>query len=508
MHKLLKKNKFMFIVATLILILIALQNWLGFISFDDYGYATLTYNGDGVGHPYPHMGNVGTSYGIIQILKFLKWHYLNWGGRVVGFFVLIVLLKFNPIVIKIFQTVLMFVYFLLCSKVCDFGKEINRVYNLVFAVAFFWLASLVIFAQGTMWYSAAVCYLWTSILIAFIMMRLFNDKKEYGRFKYLMPLVFFIGGWTHELVGLMFCVSVFVYIFFDTIFNKKMKIFNIICFIASLLGYTILIISPGSRNRMNDVSAISFYKLKFISRIVLRLKEEINIIFTPHLLPVCILIFLCLFYLSIYIIKIKDKKFERINKALPTVVIALTAFYIEIYYKPVVSLKIRAIFLIITAFVALYILIYHTLKTKNAAIIALAVGNVAAFLGALAAPYGGERTLLPFYIFVPLMFFYILKIQNMKINSLVLTVVVVVAFSNYLYIFRGYAKNFSTRNENSIVLKEDSKDIKKGEKINKIVLKKYDTSFSESEPWGLHSFQFLWMRNYYNIPQKVKIIYK
>ncbi|URZ03856.1 hypothetical protein CLAUR_039220 [Clostridium felsineum] len=134
------------------------------------------------------------------------------------------------------------------------------------------------------------------------------------------------------------------------------------------------------------------------------------------------------------------------------------------------------------------------------------MGNVAAFLGALAAPYGGERTLLPFYIFVPLMFFYILKIQNMKINSLVLTVVV--AFSNYLYIFRGYAKNFSTRNENSIVLKEDSKDIKKGEKINKIVLKKYDTSFSESEPWGLHSFQFLWMRNYYNIPQKVKIIYK
>ena len=42
-----------------------------FLYSDDYGYASLSY-----GH---YMGTNGLRYGLSDILKYLKWHYMNWG---------------------------------------------------------------------------------------------------------------------------------------------------------------------------------------------------------------------------------------------------------------------------------------------------------------------------------------------------------------------------------------------------------------------------------------------
>ena len=65
---------------TLVLIYVVIQHAFVWMYFDDYGYASITYLGD------QFNATGGTDFSFLDILGFLKYHYLHWGGRIVGFF--------------------------------------------------------------------------------------------------------------------------------------------------------------------------------------------------------------------------------------------------------------------------------------------------------------------------------------------------------------------------------------------------------------------------------------
>ena len=66
------------VIFTLFFLLVLLQHQFMWLHHDDYAYASLS---------YVDIGNVGNQYGISEIFQFLITHYMNWGGRVLCFFV-------------------------------------------------------------------------------------------------------------------------------------------------------------------------------------------------------------------------------------------------------------------------------------------------------------------------------------------------------------------------------------------------------------------------------------
>lgn len=63
-------------------------------------------------------------------------------------------------------------------------------------------------------------------------------------------------------------------------------------------------------------------------------------------------------------------------------------------------------------------------------VIALAAGNAGLFIAGMLVQYCSPRALLPFYIFVPLMFFYTLKETGTKLNVSFVLIVFIFAMFN------------------------------------------------------------------------------
>lgn len=72
-----KLKKIAFMIGAIFSCLIIIQHQYVVMSFDDYGYASLTYGWTG--------NTEGMDYTIKNIFQFLKWHYLNHGGRILYF---------------------------------------------------------------------------------------------------------------------------------------------------------------------------------------------------------------------------------------------------------------------------------------------------------------------------------------------------------------------------------------------------------------------------------------
>ena len=72
-----KLNCNIWIIGIIVALLYA-QHYAVPMFFDDYGYASLSYGWNGNQH--------GMLYTIGDVFNFLKFQYLNWGGRIVYFF--------------------------------------------------------------------------------------------------------------------------------------------------------------------------------------------------------------------------------------------------------------------------------------------------------------------------------------------------------------------------------------------------------------------------------------
>ena len=122
-----------------------------FLYSDDYGYASLSY-----GH---YMGTNSLRYGLSDILKYLKWHYMNWGGRILYFFFEICSLKIGLGFIQYFQALIIWciglISFLLVKE--EGQSDFHKAALIVFM---FGTLGLEVFNRGVLWFSASVSYVW------------------------------------------------------------------------------------------------------------------------------------------------------------------------------------------------------------------------------------------------------------------------------------------------------------------------------------------------------------
>ena len=111
--------------------------------------------------------------------------------------------------------------------------------------------------------------------------------------------------------------------------------------------------------------------------------------------------------------------------------------------------------------------------------------------------------------FVFLNFLNELKEKDLKIGTSILIVVGLALFINFATITNGYHRNNWINQYNDNILKESAKKIKNGDDIKKIELIRLNNDlYSAFQPYMENTYFIVnWMKEYYDIPYEVEIVY-
>ena len=116
-------HKIVFLFVIFMIFLYA-QHQFVYLYFDDYGYASLSYG-------YTE-NTKGMNYSVLDAVKYMWWHYFNWGGRVLYYLLGILSMKAGVGCIRLLQSVFLFgisvySYFLVKSKDDEKGNFVKAV---------------------------------------------------------------------------------------------------------------------------------------------------------------------------------------------------------------------------------------------------------------------------------------------------------------------------------------------------------------------------------------------
>ena len=170
-------------------------------------------------------------------------------------------------------------------------------------------------------------------------------------------------------------------------------------------------------------------------------------------------------------------------------------------------------FLIIPLIGAIISIIIYLLKEKNDLLFSLFIGGILSQACMVVTSYFPLRSAIIFqficFIVLGTLFSKIFVKKSTLIKSIVLYVFVFCMFFNYSKILIGYYSNNKVNKENDLSLRETSKNIKDGKNVDIIYLEKLpDVSYSSLMPYQ-EGFEYIlfYIREYYDLPEGIKIIY-
>ena len=255
-------NKKVLLVFIVFFVLILLQNHFLWLFHDDYGYASLSY--------LPSFnGARGLNTGILDIINFLKLHYQIWGGRVLYFFIEILLLRIDISAYRIFQSIITVMIFYTIYKIIAKKFNINNWIIAAFCVLCYGIFEINVLRGGIYWITASVLY-FVPLLPFLLYVYLYDGKNK----KIICAILIFLSTWSQEQISVLALSYVSLYLIYNYFIEKKKNKVDIIMFIIAILGFAILMLAPGSRVRMGTTS--DFYNLTLIGKITTNLPVIIN----------------------------------------------------------------------------------------------------------------------------------------------------------------------------------------------------------------------------------------
>jgi hypothetical protein len=222
---------------------------------DDYGHASLSYAG------YVESDVSGQDFTFSQLVSYLHWYYLNWGGRVVFHGLMILMLK-NVWIIRIIQAAAIFVSFFALHRLSIGGK--GNAKTVLLCCSLYGAFSFETFRAGIYFFSASAVYILPLpfLCIGIIIMQYLEKKTENRLFLTALGcFCFLLAGISQENIAIALLVLIFVLCFYDYLANRKIKLYRLPFLLASLLGSSFLLLAPGNFTRLNfqnaDVSSLS-----------------------------------------------------------------------------------------------------------------------------------------------------------------------------------------------------------------------------------------------------------
>lgn len=501
------KNKKTIIIFFAFFVFLIIQNHFLWLFHDDYGYASLSYL-------TKFEGNRGLNTSIMDVIKFLIFHYQIWGGRVLWFFVEIIFLRMGLPIYRVFQSIMTLVMFILIYKIIKKKLNIDDSKIALFCVLCYGLFEIVLLRGGVYWITASVLY-FLPLCPLLLFIYLYDGKNK----NIICGILIFLSTWSQEQVAVLSISYIFLYTIHNWIFLKKKNKNDIVMCLVSLIAFLILMLSGGTAARTGNYS--EFYNLPFyikfgrnIASIILNNFGKYTKLFTYA------------FFLSSIYLTYKNRtnsKYKILNSITiisSLIIIILTNLTSEGYFTTLYILNDSNIYkgLILVIFVVqltvvLFNIIYYFYKNKQYLIMYIFIAALLSQISMIVAPYFPLRSATMFELMCFVVFTYVFAdiLKNKMFNIyVVLLPMIIISLFNLTKITYGYYINNDEQKYNDTVLKETSKQIKDGKKIENIHLKKLQNHYYGIEQPYDDGFDYIayYMKFYYGLPQDIEFIYE
>ena len=490
------------LVYALIFIVLFVQHNVVSMYFDDFGNASLSYSST--------IANVvGTDFNLGQLLESAVYTYFHFGGRVFYGMIASLLLRNGIKLFMMLQVfVLMGIIYYSSSIVSILTKKKSWLTPLLWMVLYS-LYDITIVRHGNYWASASILYIWSMLpLLALINHYLKTNQKikngepvSYGKYLLVEAILIFLALFSQEQIGVLFISFLFFYILFDHFKERKKYLkYDLFTFIFSIIIYAFLFFAPGNWVRMD--SNVEFAQKSLPLKIISNIPKLMDVLFKVKTnIYIMIAIALLSIFLLNYILKNKNKA-KWTYFLIFGFVIAFVMYDRELYDNKLLLTLFGGIVLI-SLFIT-FILYYK--EKKDLKMLSFPISAFCSVACLLMAPYMIERSMLPcsiiLFIIIICMGYDLIK-GDYTSKTLVILLLVLCSYYgalNYIYIYRGYQKNYATNNENYYKLEHYQK-YQKNQTID--LCKVPNSLFGSSQPYEA-DFDY-WLQQYFNLPENLEM---
>jgi hypothetical protein len=249
---------------------------------DDFGYASLSYL-------LSYSTNIqGNNYSFLQLLSFLRTHYITWGARVLPFFLLLSILRWDIWVFRIVQSIILSLIMFFSQKLTlieNHYKKNNIIRGLI-ACAFYGLISINLHQHGTYWASASVLYVWPFLWIfaTGILNQKLLDIPDKFHLVFFLGLLSFASGFSQEQIAFP-ALFMLIGSLVENLLKRKSWIvirINLISIGMLLIGFVFLIFAPGNYVRSQWAVYAQFENLNLFEKIRWNMSSLLTIMFGNH----------------------------------------------------------------------------------------------------------------------------------------------------------------------------------------------------------------------------------
>lgn len=508
-QKLQDKNLVIYLIFAAFFIYLLIQHHYVYIYHDDYGYASLSYAGYSKNFQ-------GSNYGFLDILRYLLWHYNNWGGRILYFLFEILVLKCGVSFMQIIQPCVYLMIFVFMYELIK--PKIEPTFHAVLAaivVLTYGLISINTANLGYYWYTASVLYVWPFCPF-FASILLYRKYVQTGTLVWGMAgaLCVLASAFSQEQMAIL-VVIYYGMTMIQTWLTKNIRLRNQIWqtgyFVLSLAGAMLVILAPGNFGRSDMVTPESFKAMSIMEKIERQFPAILSNNFAEssrtEVLAVAAIGLACAYL--IYKKKYLQKKVAYCNIGLNFVALAVV-----ITHGPLNAYLLRNIILIVAWLIVLSVnIVYYFVKQAYYQVAwfylaggATQVAMVVVYAITTRIHIFFEITLFAImaYVFCECIIQLYQVLEQRAVIYLMVGYLAVSAMVTALPILKGYRDNAPMNRHNAAALEERRTEVdgNGNQYIHLQTLK--DDTYSGLMPY-MNGFEYIepGLRNYYQIDNSI-----
>lgn len=496
-----KKVSGISVLFVLFFLFLYMQHQFVYMYFDDYGYASLTYGYTG--------NNSGMDYTLMDILCFIKWHYFEWGGRVLYYLLGILSMRAGLWCIRVVQCLFILGISIYSWRLIEIKGDYKGNFMKAFVIVFLYAAiGIATFNEGIFWFSAAMGYVWP---LCILFAAIYYQRKYYEKGKCaclaLSCILFFAAAFSYEQVALMTSLYTIVYYVFDKYQERKDVKGRGFIIGSAILGSGIEILAPGNFVRAGEKSNEAFFALSFLEKLSVNIPKilEINLGYDNKL---SVLMFMAAGLMCAWEILWRKReslvrKFNFFVGLLLAVAVA-ASWRMEMTWYQCGMLILWILWYTVNITLALW--------EKKRWMVALFYSGLCSQGMMLLSPTIPARAHIPFlfvmHIVVACVVAEFFGHFLVKRRYLFLGMLAAAASLNIISVTVGYYRNAEINDINQYKLAEKSFRIKAGMEVPSIVLYRMrNDKYAAQMPYHEPSIEY-WMKNYYELPQSVHFIWE